>query len=135
MLKKLGLVELIKAIQDKIQKTGYKCYDAVPLNAKSPFYFAELVGKKQADTKTMFCDVFTVWIHAIAEPNNSNVSIYNLIEKLEESLTDDIELSGEFNLIMQTELGLQTIKIDETNEKHAVIAYEFKVSYGFKTKV
>lgn len=135
MLKKLGLVELIKAIQDKIQNTGYKCYDTVPLNAKSPFYFAELVGKKQADTKTMFCDVFTVWIHAIAEPNNSNVSIYNLIEKLEESLTDDIELSGEFNLIMQTELGLQTIKIDETNEKHAVIAYEFKVSYGFKTKV
>lgn len=135
MLKKLGLVELIKAIQDKVQKTGYKCYDAVPLNAKSPFYFAELVGKKQADTKTMFCDVFTVWIHAIAEPNNSSVSIYNLIEKLEESLTDDIELSDEFNLIIQTELGLQTIKIDETNEKHAVIAYEFKVSYGFKTKV
>lgn len=135
MLKKLGLVELIKAIQDKIQNTGYKCYDTVPLNAKSPFYFAELVGKKQADTKTMFCDVFTVWIHAIAEPNNSSVNIYNLIEKLEESLTDDIELSGEFNLIMQTELGLQTIKIDETNEKHAVIAYEFKVSYGFKTKV
>ena len=135
MLKKLSLIELVRAVQERVLHTGYKCYDAVPINAKSPFYFVEIVGKKQADTKTMFCDVFTVWIHAISEPDASSVGIYDLIEKLEESLTEDIELPIDFNLVTQTELGLQTLKTDETNEKHAVIAYEFKISYGFKTKV
>lgn len=136
MLRKLGLVEIIAAIQTAIEKnTGIKCYDAVPENAPAPFYFAEVVGKKQADTKTMFCEVFTVWIHAIAEAGKSSVRIYEIIEKLEESLTEDISLPDDFNLILQSGSGLQTIKTDETNEKHAVMAYEFKVSYGFKTKI
>lgn len=136
MYKQLGLVDLISAIQKKVQdNTGMKCYDSIPDNAPSPFYFAEVIGKRPAHSKTMWRDIFTVWIHAIAEPGESSVQIYELIQDLEEALSEDIELPEGFELIMQTNNGVQTIKTDETNEKHAVLAYEFMVCYGFKCKV
>ena len=136
MYKQIGLTDLISAIQKKIEDhTGTKSYDAVPKNAPSPFYFAEIVGKRPAHSKTMWRDVFTVWIHAVAEPGESSVGIYGLIQELEEALTEDIELPEGFDLIMQTNNGVQTIKTDETNEKHAVLAYEFMICYGFKCKI
>ena len=135
MYKRLGLVDLISAIQLKVEdKTGLKCYDAVPSNAPSPFYFAEVVQKKADNTKTMLRDVFTVFIHAVAEPTGSSEQIYDLIQKLEEALTEEIELPEEFELILQTENGLQALKTDETDEKHAVISYDFTVCYGYKFK-
>lgn len=135
MYKQLGLTDLVEAIQKKVEtKTGLKCYDAVPCNAESPFYFAEVVGKRPEHSKTMFRDVFTVWIHAIAGKGKSSVEIYELIQKLEEALTEDIALPERFELIMQINSGIQTIKNDETDEKHAVLAYEFMVCYGFKCK-
>lgn len=139
MHKQLGLVDLIAAIQKKVQdNTGRKCYDAVPKNAPSPFYFAEVVGKRSAHSKTMYRDVFTVWIHVVATPPTeggaTSVQIYSLIEDLEEALTEDIVLPEGFDLIVQTNNGVQTIKTDETNEKHAVLDFEFTVCYGFKCK-
>ena len=132
----MGLVDLISAIQNKVEeRTGIRCYDAVPINKISPFYYAEVVGKRPAHSKTMWRDIFTVWIHAIAEPGESSVQIYELIQKLEEALTEDIDLPEEYELIMQTNNGIQTIKTDETKEKHAVLAYEFMVCYGYKCKI
>lgn len=134
--KQMGLVDLISAIQKKIEdKTELKCLDAVPTNELSPFYYAEVVGKRPAHSKTMWRDIFTVWIHAIAEPGESSVQIYELIQRLEEALTEDVDLPEEYELIMQTNNGIQTIKTDETKEKHAVLAYEFMVCYGYKCKI
>lgn len=136
MYKQLGLLDLIHAVQEKIEgKTGLRCYDAVPDNAPSPFYFAEVVNKRPAHTKTMYRDVFTVWIHAIAEPGESSVRVYELTQLLEEAMTEDIILPDDFELILQTNNGVQRIKTDETNEKHAVLAFEFTVCYGFKCKI
>ena len=136
MYKQLGLVDLIHGIQAKVEeKTGVKCYDAVPRNAPSPFYFAEVIGKRPAHTKTMYRDVYTVWIHAIAQTGDSSVQIYEMIQQLEETLTEDISLPEGFELILQVSNGVQTIKTDETNEKHAVLAFEFTVCYGFKCKI
>lgn len=136
MYKQLGLVDLIHGIQAKVEeKTGVKCYDAVPRNAPSPFYFAEVIGKRPAHTKTMYRDVYTVWIHAIAQPGDSSVQIYEMIQQLEEALTEDISLPEGFELILQASNGVQTIKTDETNEKHAVLSFEFTVCYGFKCKI
>lgn len=136
MYKQLGLVDLIHGIQAKVEeKTGVKCYDAVPRNAPSPFYFAEVIGKRPAHTKTMYRDVYTVWIHAIAQPGDSSVQIYEMIQQLEETLTEDISLPEGFELILQASNGVQTIKTDETNEKHAVLSFEFTVCYRFKCKI
>ncbi len=140
MYKQLGLVDLIAAIQKQVEgRTTLRCYDVVPKNAQSPFYAAEVIGKRPAHSKTMWRDVFTVWIHAIAEKpkgqQESSVQIYELIQELEEALTEEIKLPDGFELIMQTNNGIQTIKTDETREKHAVLAYEFMVCYGFKCKI
>lgn len=136
MYKQLGLVDLIHGIQAKVEeKTGQSAMTAVPRNAPSPFYFAEVIGKRPAHTKTMYRDVYTVWIHAIAQPGDSSVQIYEMIQQLEETLTEDISLPEGFELILQASNGVQTIKTDETNEKHAVLSFEFTVCYGFKCKV
>ncbi len=136
MYKQLGLVDLIHGVQAKVEeKTGVKCYDAVPRNAPTPFYFAEVIGKRPAHTKTVYRDVYTVWIHAVSQPGDSSVQIYEMIQQLEEALTEDVPLPEGFELILQTSNGVQTIKTDETNEKHAVLSFEFTVCYGFKCKI
>lgn len=133
---KLGPATLMAAIQDKVEEnTGIQCYDAVPQNAESPFYFAEIIRILPANTKTMFRDNYTVWIHCIAEENESSVGVYQLIEGLQESLTEDIILPEPFELVMQTDGGVQTIKTDETGEKHAIETFDFMVCYGFKCKI
>lgn len=136
MYVQLGLVDLIAAVQKKIQdKTGLKCYDAVPQDAPSPFYFAEVVNKRPAHTKTMWRDIFTVYIHAVARPSASSVEVYKLVQQLEEAMTEDVQLPEEYSLVMQTNNGIQIIKTDETNEKHAVTSYEFMICYGIKCKI
>ena len=63
------------------------------------------------------------------------MQIHKLIEDLQEAMTEDIELPEPFELIMQTDGGVQTIKTDETKEKHAIVSYTFMVCYGFKCKI
>ncbi len=137
---RLNVTELIASIQEKVEsKTGLRCYDYVDLNTPSPFYFAELIKTTPANSKTMFKDIFTVNIHCIAEPPKgdiiSSTGVYELIEKLEEALSEEIELSEPFELIMQTNNGIQNIKTDETREKHATLSYDFMVCYGFICKI
>lgn len=135
MLKKLETVQLHKILKEHIEAgTGLACYDTVPGNAPSPFYYAELTGKKQDNTKTMWREVFTFSVHCIAAPDAGSVGIYDMIDKLEEAMTDDLVLPEGYWLVLQTSNGLQTLKTDETNEKHAIIGYDFTVCYGFKTK-
>ena len=137
---RLSPTALMAAIQSKIEeKTGIRCYDYVALNTPSPFYFAELVRSTPANSKTMFRDVFTVNIHCIAAPPEgdviSSVGVYELIDSLEEALTENIELPEPFELIMQTNNGIQNIMTDETREKHATLSYDFMVCYGFMCKI
>ena len=136
MYKQLRPIDLISAVQQAVESgTDKTCYDAVPENAPSPFYFAELVGIRAAPTKTMYRDIFTVQIHSIASEGASNVEVYKMIQELNEALTEDIVLPEGFDLLMQSSLGLLTIKTDETNERHAINEYEFTVCYGFKVKI
>ena len=132
-LKKIGIKTLIAAIQKKVEETGLRCFDHVEENTAAPFYFAEVIRQTPAHSKTMFRDVFTVWVHCIAE-GDSSVGVSNLIENLQEVMTEDITLPEPFELILQTDAGVQTIKTDETGEKHAVVAFEFMICYGFKIK-
>ena len=133
---KLSPVTLIAAVQDKVEAlTELRCYDHVPLNEESPLYSAEIARIQPANSKTMFRDVYSVAIHCIAEESPSSVGVYSLIEKLQEAMTEDISLPEPFELIMQTDNGVQTIKTDETGEKHAIVSYDFTVCYGFICKL
>lgn len=133
---KLSPVTLIAAVQDKVEAlTGLRCYDHVPLNEASPLYFAEITRIQPANSKTMYRDVYSVAIHCIAEENPSSVGVYNLIENLQSALSEDIILPEPFELVMQTDNGVQTIKTDESGEKHAIVSYDFTVCYGFICKL
>ena len=133
---KLSPVTLIASVQEKIEAlTGLRCYDHVPLNEKSPLYFAEITQIQPANSKTMFRDIYSVAIHCIAEESSSSVGVYNLIENLQSALSEDINLSEPFTLVMQTDNGVQDIKTDESGEKHAIVNFDFMVSYGFMCKI
>lgn len=133
---KLSPVTLVAAVQDKIETlTDLRCYDHVPMNEESPLYFAEIIRIQPANSKTMFRDVYSVAIHCIAEESPSSVGVYNLIENLQSALSEDIALPEPFELVMQTDNGVQTIKTDESGEKHAIVNFDFMVSYGFICKI
>lgn len=133
---KLSPVTLIAAVQDKIERlTDLRCYDHVPMNEESPLYFAEIARIQPANSKTMFRDVYSVAIHCIAEESPSSVGVYNLIENLQSALSEEITLPEPFELVMQTDNGVQTIKTDETGEKHAIVNFDFMVCYGFICKI
>lgn len=133
---KLPPVTLIAAVQDKVESlTDLRCYDHVPLNEASPLYFAEITRIQPANSKTMYRDVYSVAIHCIAEESPSSVGVYNLIENLQSALSEDISLPEPFELVMQTDNGVQTIKTDESGEKHAIVSYDFTVCYGFICKL
>lgn len=133
---KLSPVTLIAAVQDKVQTlTRLRCYDHVETNAESPFYYAEVVRILPSNSKTMFRDIYSVAIHCIAEESPSSVGVYNLIENLQSALSEDISLPEPFELVMQTDNGVQTIKTDESGEKHAIVNFDFMVSYGFMCKI
>ena len=132
---KLSPMALIAAMQTQIEKeTGLKCYDHVELNTKSPFYYAEIIRILPVNTKTMFRDNYTIQIHCIAEVSPSSIGVYNMIQALQEAMSTDITLPDPFELVLQTDGGVQTIKEDETGEKHAVVNYDFMVCYGFRCK-
>jgi hypothetical protein len=136
MLKQLSMIDLIKAIQERVNAgTGLKCVDHVEVNEPSPFYYAVFNGANPVNSKTMFVLDYRVNIHCIAEPSDSSVPIYNLIQNLEEAMTEDITLPEGYTLIMQVNNGVLPISTDETNEKHAVIPFTFRISYGFKAKI
>lgn len=133
---KLSPVTLVAAVQDKIETlTDLRCYDHVPMNEESPLYFAEITRIQPANSKTMFRDVYSVAIHCIAEESPSSVGVYNLIENLQSALSEDITLPEPFELVMQTDNGVQTIKTDESGEKHAIVNFDFMVCYGFMCKI
>lgn len=135
MYQKINLNDFLAVIIKRIEgQTGLRCYDTVPENAPSPFYFVEVTGVRPSDTKTSFRDVISVNIHAIAAPGFSSVEVNNLINAIWEAMSMDIELPEPFYLNMQISNGVTNIKTDETNEKHAIMPYDFTISYGFKCK-
>ena len=131
----MNITDLIKAIRSKIQSnTDLKCYDVVAENTESPFVYIELVSTEPADTKTMFVQAYNISIHIISEPTNSHVPIYKAIEEVTEALTEEVDLEEPYNLINQMYKGVQSIYTEETNERHAILSYTFKICYGLKIK-
>ena len=135
MLRQLNITDLLAGIKQRIEAgTDLTAYDHVPENEPSPLVFLEFVQSEPADTKTMFCKLYTVYLHVIAEVSKSSVPVNDYIQAVQEAMTEDIELPPCVHLVWTSDDGVQTIKEDETGEKHAVLAYTFKIAYGFKTK-
>ena len=137
MLKRLSIAELLGCLIGHIEdRTGVPCYDS-PDNERSPLYSVQLTRTEPANTKTMYVDVFQVWVHCISEPavgEYSNAPVLALVQGLEEALSDDLALPSPYRMFRQVYNGLQTLKMDESREGHAVLSFDFHVCYGFRCK-
>ena len=135
MYKQLNLTDLVKSVKTQIENnTELKCFDVVPENEQSPLVFVEVVGIENSDTKTMYCKTYTLWLHVIAEALASSVPLYKYIADVQEAMSTDINIPEPFDLITQTDNGIQTIKTDESGEKHAVLEFSFRICYGYMIK-
>lgn len=138
MLKRLSLLDMHVAIQNLIEEyTDFSCLDHVEKDEKSPFTYLEFFEVRPDDTKTMYVDKFTVHVHLISkrEENNSSVPHYKNMKQIDEAFTKRLMLPEPFELFRQANEGLVANYTEETFEKHAVLAYSFWVSYGFKVKI
>lgn len=135
-LTRLSIAEFLGCLIDHVEAaTGLRCYDD-PENRESPFYSVQFLKSEPANTKTMFVDVYQVWVHCIAAPAkpHSNAPVLALVESLEEAMTSDVRLPDGFQLVAQVYGGLQSLKRDESGEGHAVLTYDFHICYGFRCK-
>lgn len=138
MLKRLSILDMHIAIKNLIEEySDLKLLDGVGVNEVSPFTYFDIVDMQPDNTKTMYVDKFTIHIHIIskAEKNNSSIPHYENIQKIEEVFTKRMKLNEPFDLFRQANEGLISNYTEETGEKHAVLAYSFWVSYGFKVKI
>ena len=47
----------------------------------------------------------------------------------------ELDLPDGFELLRQNQTGIQSLQKDESGEWHAIVTYDFKVAYGFKSKI
>ena len=136
MFKQLNAAELILAVKNAVELgTGVNCYDVVPRNAPAPFYYIELTSYSPQNTKNCFITQYNVNVHTICTVNASHVKLLKMLADLEEALTDDIILPDGFQMYRQVSGGTASIfEETEASEIHAVTAFQFYVSYGYKVK-
>ena len=137
MIKKIGIVDFIKIVQNLIEKnTLLRAYDYVPVDEKPPFAYVELYDKRAENTKSMWGEVFNILVHIVAEKSNSKVEMYKLITEIEEAFTEELRFEdNNISVIRQDEIGLQSLEQEETGSWHAILEFEIKLCYGFKVKI
>ena len=87
------------------------------------------------NSKTTYRTSYTLNIHVISSPSESTVELYDMIQSLDEALTEDIELPDGYQMVAQMNMGVNAIYYEEeTDERHAVIKYQFIIAYGYIVK-
>lgn len=136
MLKKLSVLDMHVALKNRIEAaTDLKCIDDIKVNEPSPFTYLDIVGMVPKNTKTMYVDEFTIHVHIISAAASSSIPHYENIQAVQEAFTEEIKLPEPFNVFGDPASGLiSNYKEPETGERHAVLGFVFKISYGFRIK-
>lgn len=135
MLQKLSFISVMAAIISKVEaNTQLRCYDVIPNNAPLPFYHVEMLGNIPEKSKTMEKERYQTVIHVFAE-GGSSVKVFEAINALEEALSEEIELPGDYEVTLQVPNGVSQILDEADGAKHAVIGYDFVVFSGYKIKI
>lgn len=138
MIKRLSILDMHLALKNLIETySDLPLLDGIPENQPAPFVHIGNLLKEPDDTKTMFVDKFDVHLDVISkrEENDSSIPHYENIQSIEEVFTKQMRLDESFDIFRQSNDGLISNLTDETGEKHAVLAFSFWVSYGFKVKI
>lgn len=135
MIKLASFSDVALSVLKKLrERTPFQCYDEVPIDAPSPLIFVEVVGKRPTTSKTMNLETFEVSVHAIARPGKARTEIYDMVKFVEEAMTENLCFPCYCKHVLTTESGVKSIRLDSTNEYHAVIDFSVMVSYGMKCK-
>lgn len=133
-LRRLSPVALVEAVRDLVEDgTGLEC-TMNPDGKASPFYGIELVGSAPAKSKTMRLEAFSLLLHCISVPSETQLECLGMVNALEEAMEAFPCLTAPFRVVRCDDGGVQQIKRDETGEWHAVVAYTVTVSYGLIIK-
>lgn len=140
MFQKLSFTTVLAAVIQKVEgNTGQRCYDSVPANAPMPYYHVEMLGTIPEKSKTMEKDRYQTVIHVHAEGTKNGVTssdhLFKEIQKLEEALTEDIELPGDYEVTLQVPSGVSQILDEVDGTKHAIMGYDFVIFSGYKMKI
>lgn len=134
VLRRLNPVELMARVRETIEaETGVPCV-ANPEGVESPLYCVEYAGSAPAKSKTMLLEDHSLYIHAIAEPSDSQAGVLTLMTRALEALSQVPELAPPFHTVSQTDQGIIQVKQDPTREWHAIDSYTVRVSYGLLIK-
>ena len=140
MLNQINLTDIMSAVKIRVETgtedcgTKLCCYDEIPLNAPSPCVYMQLVGVAPANTKTMYVNDYTVWLHVISEDVRTSKPLFEYIDEVQSAMSQNIVIPADYVLISQMCNGIQNIQTDETGERHAVISYTLKIGYGYICK-
>ncbi len=133
-MRRVSPVDVLEAVQTRIEVgTGVMCVTD-PDDQESPFYSLDFASSRPGRSKSMRLDVFDVWVHCISKPSGSSQEVLEMVAALEEAMEQDVKLAAPFSVVRQDDMGVQVVKQDETQEWHAVVAYEITVSYGLIIK-
>lgn len=135
MIQRLNPTIIRAALINRIKEiTGKSCYDKVPTDAVVPFYAIPTVLQKPDDSKTMAKDTFEILIHAFAD-GGSSINIDTLTTGLYEAFSDELILSGGYEVTLQQFEGVNQILEQEDGSDMAVVSLRLTVFYGYKMKV
>ncbi|MCG4732711.1 DUF5072 domain-containing protein [Casaltella massiliensis] len=131
---RINLNDLISAVETQVkERTGVECSSQIRETAGEPYYYIQVVKTQTTGSKTSYCETITVWIYAVC-PSNDQHEKNNMLNALNEALTEDIELPQPYILVMQKDSGRQQTDQKENDKREAMEAYDFVVSYGLKFK-
>ena len=134
VLKRLNPVVLLGAVASLVEdKTGLLCVSTVG-EKESPYYLVEFANSAPANSRTLYLEDVTLYIHAISEISESQMSVLNMVQALEEAMEVMPELPAPYHLVLQDQNGIQQVLRDPSGEWHAVVSYTFRISYGLKIK-
>ena len=107
--------------------TGITCYLFVPQEGEEPYYCLDVADSSVLPSKTICGMKYSIRIHTVIRKKTEEVSIGNMVQKLENVLQDVITLKEPFENVMQINRGIQEIKKDEWGDVHAISLFVITV--------
>ena len=147
MLKQLSIVDVVAAVMATLKKNipDVPVKDSMPspkpdpvtgvFSATTPLIHVAFGGIEPADTKTMFRTKYQILLYGFADGSRGSVAIFDLIQKMQEAMTDEPDLPDGVELLGAVPRGVAGVQDQPDGTKMAVLTYELTVSYGFKYKI
>jgi hypothetical protein len=137
MLQQLSVVEVVGGVMDVLKKNipDVPVKDSMPKDSITPMINVSFGGIEPADTKTMFRTKYQILLYGFADGSHGSVAIFNLIQQIQEAMTDEPALPDGCELIGSFPKGVAAIQDQSDGSKMCVLTYELTISYGFKFKI